>query len=62
MTRPAVAKPAAAGEGVAPLAAEQAKQANYGEYLEKATDAKVLFESLTGRQVTDEQLKPSVTI
>jgi hypothetical protein len=45
---------------VAPLAAEQAKQANYGEYLEKATDAK--FESLTDRQVTDEQLKPSVTI
>jgi hypothetical protein len=30
------------------------------EYLEKATDAKVLFESLTGTTIPDDQLKPAV--
>jgi hypothetical protein len=45
---------AAAG---APLA-----QSSYVDYMNKAKDARILFESLTGRQVTDEQLKSSVAI
>lgn len=53
MVKP-TADSAAAG---APLA-----QSSYVDYMNKAKDAKILFESLTGQQVTDEQLKPSVTI
>lgn len=62
LVQPAAPKPAAAaaGAGEVSLAAEQAKQVAFAEYLEKATDAKVLFESLTGVTITDDQLKPAV--
>jgi len=56
---PAVAG-AAPSDAVSLLAAERAKAAKHAEYLQKAGDAKVLFESLTERTITDDQLKPSV--
>jgi hypothetical protein len=37
-------------------------QASYREYMDRVTDAKILFEALTERTVTAEQLKPAVTI
>jgi hypothetical protein len=48
MVKP-TADSAAAG---APLA-----QSSYVDYMNKAKDAKILFESLTDRQVTDQQLR-----
>jgi hypothetical protein len=60
----ATAKPDATTAGVAAVAVPVAstKEASYREYMDRATDAKILFESLTERTVTAEQLKPSVTI
>ena len=54
----AMAPPAAA----AAVSVASTKEASYREYMDRATDAKILFEALTERTVTAEQLKPAVTI
>jgi hypothetical protein len=54
----ATAPPAAA----AAVSVASTKEASYREYMDRATDAKILFEALTERTVTAEQLKPAVTI
>jgi hypothetical protein len=54
----ATAPPAAADA----VSVASIKAASYRDYMDRATDAKVLFEALTERTVTAEQLKPAVTI
>src|SRR3984893_7038347 len=54
----ATAPPAAATA----VSVASATEASYREYMDRATDAKILFEALTERTVTAEQLKPAVTI
>lgn len=56
----ATAPPAAAAAAAVSVASTT--QASYREYMDRVTDAKILFESLTERTVTAEQLKPAVTI
>ena len=58
----ATAKLGDAAAGVAAASVAGATEASYREYMDRATDAKILFEALTERTITAEQLKPAVTI
>ena len=62
LTDASTAKSDPAVDSASLLAAQRAKQSSYADYMSNANDAKIVFESLTGRRITDDKLKPTVTI
>ena len=51
---------AAAGGQPLAIAIRRAGQVKYNEYIDKAKSVRILFQSVTGRQVNDVDLEPSV--
>ena len=51
-----------AADSASLLAAQRPNPSSYADYMTKANNARIAFESLTGQRITDDKLKPIVTI